>query len=260
MANSDISIRLGNESGQVSAKAFVDSIRHTLTILGCVEAELTMRESGSIRWMIRELSYSSPALATLGAEQDNDISAQVVSTSIQGLDALGRGQRQPRHFSESALLAARDLSKIAEHAGCRVSVVHQSQTVAVAGLSRTAVSDTTAEYFHSIGSIEGRLETASVRSRPYLRVYDAVHDRGVTCYFSDSQMEQVRKGLGKRVIVSGNVKSDRQGNPESIRVSNIEVADDIPAPVTPSELRGLWRGETEGHTAKQYLREVRGDC
>ena len=65
MTNSDISIRLGNDSGQVSAQAFVDSIRHTLTILGCVEAELTMRESGSIRWMIRELSYSSPAQATL---------------------------------------------------------------------------------------------------------------------------------------------------------------------------------------------------
>ena len=260
MTNSDISIRLGNDAGQVSAEAFVDSIRHTLTILECVEAGLTMRESGSIMWMIRELSYSSPAQATLRAEHEDTVSAQVVSATMEGLDVLSRGQRQPQHFSESALLAAKELSKIAEQAGYRVSVVHQSQTVAVAGLSGMAVADTTAEYFHSTGSVEGRLETASVRSRPYLRVYDAVHDRGVICYFSDSQMEQVRKGLGKRVIVSGNVKSDRQGNPESIRVSNIEVADDTPAPVTPSELRGLWRGETEGHTAEQYLREVRGDC
>ncbi len=260
MANSDISIRLGNDSGQVSAEAFVDSIRHTLTILGCVEAELTMRGSGSIRWMLQELSYSSPAQATLRAEHENTVSAQVVSATMEGLDVLSRGQRQPRHFSESALLAARNLSKIAEAAGYRVSVVHQRQTVAVAGLSGTAVADTTAEYFHSTGSVEGRLETASVRSRPYLRVYDAVHDRGVICYFSDPQMDQVRKGLGKRVIVSGDVKSDRLGNPESIRVSNIEVADDSPAPATPSELRGLWRGETEGQTAEQYLREVRGDC
>ena len=260
MANSDISIRLGNDTGQVSAEAFVDSIRHTLTILGCVEAELTLRESGSIRWMLQELSYSSPAQATLRAEHENTISTQVLSAAMEGLDDLGRGHRQPRHFSEPALAAARELSKIAEQAGYRVSVVHQSQTVAVAGLSGTAVAETTAEYFHSIGSIEGKLETASVRSRPYLRVYDAVHDRGVTCYFSDPQFDQVRKGLGKRVIVSGDVKSDRMGNPESIRVSNIEVADDVPAPVTPSELRGLWRGETEGQTAEQYLREVRGDC
>ena len=260
MANSDISIRLGNDTGQVRAEAFVDSIRHTLTILGCVEAELTLRESGSIRWMLQELSYSSPAQATLRPEHENTVSAQVVSATLDGLNVLSRGQSQPRHFSASALLAARNLSKIAEQAGYRVSVVHQSQTVAVAGLSRTAVADTAAEYFHSTGSVEGRLETASVRSRPYLRVYDAVHDRGVTCYFSDSQLGQVRKGLGKRVIVSGNVKSDRLGNPESIRVSNIEIADDVPAPVTPSELRGLWRGETEGQTAEQYLREVRGDC
>ena len=260
MANSDISIRLGNESGQVSAQAFVDSIGHTLTILGCVEAELTMRESGSIRWMLQELSYGSPAQATLRAEHENTVSAQVVSATVEGLNVLSRGQRQPPHFSEPALLAARNLSKIAERAGYRVSVVHQNQTVAVAGLSGTAVSETVAEYFLSTGSVEGKLETASVRSRPYLRVYDAIHDRGVICYFSDPQMEQVRQGLGKWVIVSGKVRSDRLGNPESIRVSNIEVADDTPSQVTPSELRGLWRGEAEGQTAEQYLREVRGDC
>ena len=67
MTNSEISIRLGNNTARVSARAFVDSINHTLTILGCVEAEVTKRESGSIKWMIRELSFSSPALATLGA-------------------------------------------------------------------------------------------------------------------------------------------------------------------------------------------------
>ena len=108
MTNSDISIRLGNDSGQVSAQAFVDSIGHTLTILGCVEAELTMRESGSIRWMIRELSYSSPAQATLRAERENDISAQVAAASFEGLNVLSRGQSRPRHFSEAAIKAAKD--------------------------------------------------------------------------------------------------------------------------------------------------------
>ena len=259
MVNSDISIRLANDSGQVSAQAFVDSIRHTLKILGCVETELTMRGSGSIRWMIRELSYSSPALATLGAEQDDDISAQVASASIHGLDALSRGQQQPMHFSEPALLAARELSKIAEQAGYRVSVAHQSQTVAVAGLSRTVVSDEPAEYFHSIGSVEGRLETATVRNRPYFRVYDAVHDRGVTCHFSELHLEQVRNGLGKRVIVSGDVKADRLGNLDSIKVTTIKIEEDTVEPVMPSDLRGLWKGETEGQKAEQYIREVRGD-
>ena len=259
MTNSDISIRLGNDSGQVSAQAFVDSIMHTLTILGCVEAELTMRESGSIRWMLRELSYSSPAQATLRAERENDISAQVVSVTIEGIDVLSRGKSQPRHFSDAALKAANDLSKIADDTGYGVRLIHQGQTVSVAGLSGTSVTDTAVQYFHSIGSVEGRLETASVRNRPYLRVYDAVHDRGVTCYFSDPQMEQVREGLGKRVIVSGDVRSDRLGNPESIRVSSIEVAEDAAEQVMPSDLRGLWRGETEGRKAEQYIREVRGD-
>ena len=259
MTNSDISIRLGNDSGQVSAQAFVDSIRHTLTILGCVEAELTMRESGSIRWMIRELSYSSPAQATLRAERENDISAQVAAASFEGLDVLSRGQSQPRHFSDAAIRAAKDLSKISDASGYRLEIVHQARTAEVANLTGDSATETTVHYFHSIGSVEGTLETASVRNRPYLRVYDAVHDRGVTCYFSDTQMEQVRNGLGKRVIVSGEVRSNRLGNPESIRVSNIEVADEPAEKVMPSDLRGLWRGETEGMKAEHYIREVRGD-
>ncbi len=259
MAKSDISIRLGSDSGQVSAQAFIDSIRHTLEILGCVEAELTMRESGSIRWMLQELSYSSPAQATLRAERENTVSEQVAAATMEGLDDLSRGQPQPRHFSEAALKAAKDLSKVADDSGYRVRVIHQNQSVAVAGLSRAAVADPAVEYFHSIGSIEGRLESATVRNRPYFRVYDAVHDRGVTCHFSDPQLEQVRTGLGRRVIVSGGVKADRQGNPESIRVSSIEIADDSAAAVNPSDLRGLWKGETGGQSAEQYLREIRGD-
>ena len=258
MTNSDISIRLGNDSGQVSAQAFVDSIGHTLTILGCVEAELTMRESGSIRWMIRELSYSSPAQATLRAERENDISAQVAAASFEGLDVLSRGQSQPRHFSDAAI-------------GCQGPVqdlgrrrLQAPRLFTRPGSLRLPVCQeilpTRRQSSISTRSAQSRgLETASVRNRPYLRVYDAVHDRGVTCYFSDTQMEQVRSGLGKRVIVSGEVRSNRLGNPESIRVSNIEVADEPAERVMPSDLRGLWRGETEGMKAEHYLREVRGD-
>ena len=223
MSNSDITIRLGHDSGQLSAQAFVDSIKHTLTILNCVEAEMAMRESGSIQWMIRELSYSSPAQATLGAEQDTDIAAQVASASFDGIDELSRGKSQPRHFSDAAIEAASDLSKISDDGGYRLRFIRQGRTVEVAGPPRKSVAETNIQYFNSIGSIEGRLEAASVRNQPYLRVYDAVHDRGVKCYFSDPQLEQVRSGLGRRVIISGNVRSNRLGNPESMRVSKIEV-------------------------------------
>ena len=259
MSNSDITIRLGHDSGQLSAQAFVDSIKHTLTILNCVEAEMAMRESGSIQWMIRELSYSSPAQATLGAEQDTDIAAQVASASFDGIDELSRGKSQPRHFSDAAIEAASDLSKISDDGGYRLRFIRQGRTVEVAGPPRTSVAETNIQYFNSIGSIEGRLEAASVRNQPYLRVYDAVHDRGIKCYFSDPQLEQVRSGLGRRVIISGNVRSNRLGNPESMRVSKIEVVDDSAERVMPSDLRGLWRGETEGMKAEHYIREVRGD-
>ena len=143
--------------------------------------------------------------------------------------------------------------------GYRLEIVHQARVAEVASLPGNSANETTVQYFNSIGSIEGRLEAASVRNQPYLRVYDAVHDKGVKCYFSDHQLEQVRSGLGKRVIVSGNVRSNRLGNPESMRVSKIEVVDDSAERVMPSDLRGLWRGETEGMKAEHYIREVRGD-
>ena len=76
---------------------------------------------------------------------------------------------------------------------------------------------------------------------------------------SDIEMNQVRNRLGKRVIVSGNVRPGRLGSPESKRASKIEVADDSDERVMPSDLRALWKGETEGQTAEQSLREVRGD-
>ena len=68
--------------------------------------------------------------------------------------------------------------------GYRLEIVHQARVAEVASLPGNSANETTVQYFHSIGSVEGRLEAASVRNQPYLRVYDAVHDKGVKCYFS----------------------------------------------------------------------------
>ncbi len=162
MSNSDISIRLEHDSGQLSAQAFVDSIKHTLTILNCVEAEMAMRESGSIQWMIRELSYSSPAQATLGAEQDTDIAAQVASASFDGIDELSRGKSQPRHFSDAAIEATSDLSKISDDGGYRLRFIRQGQTVEVAGRDRRHEGGT----LHSRGT-GGRVTTGESGGKRY---------------------------------------------------------------------------------------------
>ena len=110
----------------------------------------------------------------------------------------------------------------------------------------------------SEGSVEGVMEMATVHDNNYFRVYDAIQGWGVPCYFQKDSLDEVAKALGKRVSITGRLRSDRLGKPSAVQVSDIRILGFEPLP-TPSEVRGIAKGMTGGLKAEEYLREVRRD-
>ena len=110
----------------------------------------------------------------------------------------------------------------------------------------------------SEGSVEGVIEMVTVHDNNYFRVYDAIQGWGVPCYFRRESIDDVRNAFGKRVSITGRLRSDRLGKPEAMQVSDIRILGLGPLP-TPSEVRGIAKGMTGGLKAEEYLRRVRLD-
>ena len=87
----------------------------------------------------------------------------------------------------------------------------------------------------ALGAIEGTVEVLSRRRGLHFNLYDALHDRPVSCYVSGEHADLMRDVWGRRVIVQGLVSRDAEhGWPLAVRqVTRIE-------PV-PEAVPGAWR-------------------
>ena len=76
----------------------------------------------------------------------------------------------------------------------------------------------------SLGTVEGNLEGLIIHGKRRFLIFDSLTDRQVTCYFTERvEWETVLKAFGKRVAVSGFLRSRRSGEKISIQVSRLYV-------------------------------------
>lgn len=92
----------------------------------------------------------------------------------------------------------------------------------------------------SIGTIEGELEGSILHGRKRFLLHDRLTGRRVPCCFDDAvSWEEIKDLFGKRIAVTGEIRSRRSGERASINVSSVYVfprKEDLP---TPDEVRGL---------------------
>ncbi len=261
MSTAEITISIGTESDPVSAKAFVDSLRWTLAILNDIAANMEERRTPTVGWDLGELRLSSPALTTFKARRSElrpNLGSKVADAFIVGIETLNSGERMPEWFSDKALDATKSLARVSKHNGGSLRIVYSDQSVGLSAEVPQFIDEIIGASFVSTGSVEGKLATAALWQRQYVRIYDSIHENGVICHFEDDQIDNVRQGLGKRVIASGRLRSDRYGQPKELKITDIDVIEPMDDPVKPSELRGLLKGVTGGKLAEDYLRELRG--
>lgn len=261
MAASEIIITVQGETDEVPARGFVEAISGSLEVLSELDSAISHKRAGTVRWMIGALKYESPATVTLRAvplSEEVDVSAEVARSYLGGLKVLQEGKSVPEIFSESALNAVKRLGRIGDGVKA-IKIQHKREVIRITERLAVNVDELMSRTFESIGSVEGTLEMVTIHSQRYFRVYEPVHGRGVVCYFAPELLETVKESLGKRVMISGTLRSDRYGRPESITVTDFRTIVEEDALPKPSQLRGLVKGMTAGEKAEDYLRKLRGD-
>ena len=261
MAATEVTISVEGQTPDLLARPFLDAVDSSLDILRDLDASIAMRRIPTLRWAIASMHIGSPAVMTLRAlppSTGKDVSQDVVNHCVDGLDLLARGGSLPTFFSDDALNAAKRLSDLTSGNERVVIVRTGHRSVTVSHRISANVDGLVKKSYASDGSVEGVIEMVTIHERTYFRIYDAIQGWGVPCYFGQESIEDVRNALGKRASITGRLRSDRLGKPESMQVSGIRLLGSEPLP-TPGEVRGVFKGMTGGLKAEEYLREVRRD-
>jgi hypothetical protein len=93
----------------------------------------------------------------------------------------------------------------------------------------------------SIGTVEGKLQALNIHEKPpRFAIYDLLTDRRVECYFTTRiKLEDVLAGVGRRVAVTGLIKTRPTGERVSIEARELRLfpaEDELP---TPDDVRGI---------------------
>ena len=262
MAVTELTVSVEGQTPEALVQPFLDAISNTLDILRDLDIAISLRRQSSLRWTISELRYGSPATLTmqgLPPAAGRDVGPDVVRHYIDGLELLSAGQTLPVYFSENALQAAKRLADLTRDNARTVKVKSGQRAFQITQRISVNVDDLINRFHVSEGSIEGVIEMVTLHEHVYFRTYDAIHGWGIPCYFRSDLLDEVREAFGKRVSVSGSLRSDRLGKPETMRVHSIRLFGDDSELPSIQELRGIAKGMTEGKLAENYLRELRGD-
>lgn len=243
-------VALDLDGPRVTVGRFLKAVESLLVVLREVDKEVSRRPKASLRWVISELRTASAHLAAVAEPVDEGVGrgsiGEIVNTAADGIALLERdGEERPRHFSDTALEAAKSLtSTLKKGSVSRIHLTFSRRRIEVTPRTAATVDRFIGEQFKSLGSVEGRLEVISIHGRPLFRVYDRVSRRPVDCHFTKADVEDIWPAFGKRVTVYGILRSRASGEPVSIEVKGTgDVVVQPPDDELPesSQVRGILR-------------------
>lgn len=108
-----------------------------------------------------------------------------------------------------------------------------------------------------VSSIDGVLEMISVRGQLHVSIKEHGTGKRIRCILREELLDKAKTALGQRVVIEGVAYFTAEGEPSLIT----EVTELWPRPEETrrlEDLRGTAPDFTEGQSAEEYVREIRG--
>lgn len=225
MSSSDIYIKLDQPA--VTVEDFYLAVQAVFDVVHSVSEDAHPGSSKAVRWIISRLEKGSAVLVATPEIIDDCVSSDIVKRNLKlvgdGFRSLEKSDDRPPHFPDKALKAARKFSEIV-NAGRVGSTSLRFGSVPIKPSKRVAgnVDGIISGRQKSIGSIEGRLVTLTVRDQFVIYVVDRVSQRRVECHITDEMLPIVRDAFNNRVIVRGVIWASKDGSPQRVDVRQFE--------------------------------------
>ncbi|HLN30460.1 MAG TPA: OB-fold nucleic acid binding domain-containing protein [Gemmataceae bacterium] len=243
----------------MSIAALAQALENALEMLRSLEEDFAPRGS-DIRWEIVRARMQSPLtltfLPSVKGKPARGIGNRIAKACVRGIEEMEKEPTLPKHFKEETLDAVQKLIKTVNDDGGKVTFSSNGKKVSpgVEAVKNIHAVIETARRYIDYGTIEGQLQTVSVRGTQHFFTYETFTDNKVMCSVTPEQFQQWMSLLGKRVAVTGRIRY-RNHQPQGINVENIRVLRDsseLPqlAEIPPIDI-------TSGLPAEEYVRRMR---
>ena len=241
----DLSLSL---KGQVTLQRLGDAVEAWTDFLQEVAQDVTGSTSKTaVRYVVTKAKGGSFTLGVRPQAAREGVPVSVLPrisrTVTSGIRKLNRQAIKPKHFNDKALLKLRDLARLASPEIPSLQVSNGvGKPIPLSARMLAHVESVLAPEVHSIGTIEGELEGLIIHGNKRFLIYDQLTGHQVICHFGELvRWEGLRDAMGRRVAVTGGIRSRRSGERVSIRVASYYVfprEDELP---TADDVRGLLR-------------------
>lgn len=193
MAETTLTIAL---NGEVPLDLFADAMTHSKGLVQALTDEIS--PNVDVVWLIEDL-VSGSAQATVRAESSEPEAIEPIPHAFLAVGtALPEGRSVP--YSPKVAQEAHGLAHILNG---KVTSIRFETRDDDATLSSVTNRRTGPRYVSSYGAVEGRVQTLSSRNSLRFTLYDAFHDRAVSCYLQEGRQDMMRDAWDKRAIVEG---------------------------------------------------------
>jgi len=215
--------------GQVTLRRLGDALDAWTDLLREVASDITGSTGrDAVRFIVTQAKAGSFDVAVRPQPAKRSVSPalmpRIAKTITSGLRTLERRPSRPKHFSDTALLKVLDLGKLTSPETPVVKVGNGAAPIPLSSRLIANVEAVLAPEVKSIGTVEGKLEGLIIHGRSRFLIFDPLTGHQVTCFFSERiPYEDVLRAFGKRVAVTGLIRSRRSGERVDIQASQLHV-------------------------------------
>jgi hypothetical protein len=254
-----IFLRIGTES-RIELGSFVNSVSDFLSILKDVDATVSERQSGSVKWVVDTLEKKDvPVISVIPEPRKRlfDKSSIVETQVIENADLLSRKGERNKFLSDSALQRIGRMATRTPKTGPMAIWVPSNgrpkQETEITKATLRNVEELTGEKYSGFGSIIGSLESISVHKGNEFRVWDRHTSKPVRCIFKPELEARIKDYFRSEVTVVGLVHMNGRGQALSVDVDALEQVEAKSELVPVHKLSGAIKDFTGGLSLREYM-------
>jgi len=257
-----IQLRIKGKLGVIPVRSFLVAVDSAFKVLADLDIAISRDKQRTLDWVVTELSTGS---LTVGAQarskrEDMNNGPEVSNAFVSGLRFVETAGISPPYLSDTGMKNAQKMLRFIGKDGVTgIEASNLSETVTLTAEAVANIAQLIPERQRSLGAVEGKLETISVRGgKPKFTIYLSRTNKAVACRIPEGVLfEEAKDALGKRVLVTGVVHSNVRGEPLSVDANRIRLLrrpDQLPKT---SDLYGIDPDFTGKLSSDEYVSMLR---
>lgn len=266
--DSALEVRIAPTSSRLDLKTYTQILGEVRLSLEEVDRTALPVRSPRLRWAIKGMTMERDVRiilvpAVVPAKRSLQSIAAPLNGFVEGVELLTASPKIPPFFSERTVAR---VGHIGKHIG--PGGIEQVAVTSLNGDRHTAVVDegTVTNATQAVlpaksafSSVTGTLDVLSHSrgSSPRALIRDPITRHAVRVVAHSDHSEMLRNAWGRRVIASGVLQRNSEGQAVSLQMTDLEILPDSRGPMDPAEILGINPRITGDLSTAEYLKQVR---